>query len=366
MSSQSELLLPPTRPKPSRINRWRRNLQASWHDTRALISEFRRPLLAFLISVFVGGWIYGELTVIAGYDRIAFIDLPYIMMALMIFEAPSEVPPEWYLVFFWYLQPLVGVYILGQGAADFIRLFIDRSGRKNAWEVAVASTYSRHVVVIGIGHVGLRIIRTLVDMGFEVVAVSLDISDDVKSILDQWHVPLIMGDARLIQVLEDARVDRADACVVCTSSDHVNLEVTMRVRDLNDDIRVVTRMWDDRFAQQLRRFMNVDVLSASDLSAPAFAGAAVGIQVLQTLDIENERYGMIQLKVEPGSTMEGKTIGFLQEDENVDIVLHGRGSVRTVHPDEEALVQAQDLLVLFADYSQITEIVARNRPSITS
>lgn len=35
----------------------------------------------------------------------------------------------------------------------------------------MASTFKRHIIVVGIGHTGLRIARELTQMGFEVVAV---------------------------------------------------------------------------------------------------------------------------------------------------------------------------------------------------
>jgi Trk K+ transport system NAD-binding subunit len=71
---------------------------------------------------------------------------------------------------------------------------------------------------------------------------------------------------------------------------------------------------------------------------------------------------MIKLEVERGSFMEGQSIDFLQEDEDIDIVLHGEnGHEPVVHPDGEIIVQAGDTLVLFARHDKITEIVSRNQ-----
>ena len=109
--------------------------------------------------------------------------------------------------------------------------------------------------------------------------------------------------------------------VVATSDDHVNLEVTMRVRDMHPDVRLVTRMWDRRLAQQIERFFNVEVLSASDLAAPAFAGAAVGAEITQNLHIAGQEYSMIRLVVRRGSFLDGQTVAAIQESEGVDIVL---------------------------------------------
>ncbi|MCA9914644.1 MAG: TrkA family potassium uptake protein [Anaerolineae bacterium] len=356
---QSQLILPRGEP-PRRLLRY---VRASWHDTRALTREFRRPLLAIFLSIFVGGWIYGRLTVLAGYESIALVDLPYIMLALMIIENPLDyVPEQWYLIVFFYIQPAVGVYIIGQGAVDFIRLFFNRSERRSAWELAVARTYRNHVIVIGVGHVGLRVIRTLVLMGFEVVAVDNELDSESDIELRKLDVPVLAGDGRLSDTLMDAGIAFAQSVVVCTANDHINLELTMRARDLNPDVRIVSRMWDARFSDQLQRFLNVQVMSASDLAAPAFAGTAVGIEITQTLQVGNFEFSMIRLAVQKGSFMEGQTIDVLQEDEDIDIVLHGEnGHDPVVHPDGDIMVGAGDTLVLFARHDKITEIVARNQ-----
>ena len=80
-----------------------RTLRAAWRDTSALWREFRRPILAFLIAMFGGGWLYGELLVAAGYPR---VPLPRPALHDGRPDDPSRTrptsPPEPYLVAFWY------------------------------------------------------------------------------------------------------------------------------------------------------------------------------------------------------------------------------------------------------------------------
>ncbi|GAB5490421.1 MAG: hypothetical protein Phog2KO_06360 [Phototrophicaceae bacterium] len=353
-------------PKPTKeTRRYIRTIRAVWHDTRALMSEFRRPLLTIIVSIFIGGYVYGELHEYAGIEpTIALIDRPYTMIQLMILETPAEyarTPQQWYLILFWYLQPAIGIYIIGRGAVDFVRLFFNRSERRSAWELAVAQTYRNHVVLVGVGHVGLRITRTLAQMGFEIVVVDSSLDKSASDELEKLDIPAITDDGRSITTLQDAGIKHARAVIVCTSNDHMNLEITMRARDLNPDIRIVTRMWDSRFAEQLKRFLNVEVLSASDLAAPAFAGSAIGIEITQTLKVGGEDFSMIQLVVSKGSFMEGETIDVLQEDEDIDIVLHGKATEEpVVHPDGDIIVRMDDTLVLFARHDKIVDIVNRN------
>jgi voltage-gated potassium channel len=337
-------------------------LRALWRDTSALWSEFRRPIIVFLLAALGGGWLYGELLVQAGYPRLPYVDLPYLMLTMMVLETATEIPPEPYLIIFWYLMPATAIYVIGRGAVDFVRLFFNRGERRRAWEEAVASTYRNHVVVLGVGHVGLRVIRTLAQMGFEVVAINLTLAEDVDNELSLLGVPCIIGDGRLSKTLENAGVQYARALVICTSDDYLNLEVMLRAREFNPNARIVVRMWDSQFASQLHRYMGVEaVLSASDLSAPAFAGAAVGIEIAQTLRIHGVDYSMIRLIVERGSFMEGASVDGLQERYQMDIVLHERGGEVQVHPEGSIPVNAGDTVVIFAKHSQVVDIVSRNR-----
>lgn len=341
--------------------RWLRMVRALWRDSLALWREFRRPFLIFIIVVFGGGFLYGELSVLAGYPRVPYVKLPYMMIQLMILQTSSEPPPELYLIVFYYALPLIAAYIVGSGAADFVRLFFNRSERWNAWEAAVASTYRNHIIILGVGHVGLRVVRSLVDMGFEVVAIDHKMKPELDSEMASLHVPLIVGDGRLREVLEKAGLPTAQAFIACTASDQVNLEAIMRARELHNDIRIVARMWDNQFTNQLKHTMRVTVLSASDLAAPAFAGSAVGIEITQTLRIGGNDYSMIRLEVQSGSFLANQTIGKLQDDNDTDIVLHERDGAIQVQPDNQLLVRAGDKLVLFARHDRVITIVERNQ-----
>ncbi len=108
--------------------------------------------------------------------------------------------------------------------------------------------------------------------------------------------------------------------------------------------------------------MNVEaVLSATDLAAPVFASAALGIDITQTLDINGVDYSMIRLQVAPDSFLDGQTVGTLQDAEDMDIVLHSHQGQVTVHPAPETVVRAGDTVVIFAQHSKVTDVVARNQ-----
>ena len=319
----------------------------------------------FLLVSLAGGFVYGELWFLARGEYIALDVRPLMMLQLMILEAPSAPPAEWYLIIFWYLLPPIGVFIVGLGAADFMRLFFTRHERRDTWGEAVALSFRNHIIVFGAGHVGLRVIRELVEMDFDVVVIDNAPDPGVGDELTRMNVPLIVADGRLTQTLEKAQLRSADAFLACTGNDHINLEVIMKARDMNPDVRIVLRAWDTAFANQIERFMNVQsVLSSSDLSAPAFAGAAVGIEITQTLEVNGVEYSMVRLNVMPGSFLDGESVGTLQTDNDMDIVLFGRNTDAEVQPARDLVIQAGDTLVIFARHDNILSVIARNRTRV--
>ncbi len=364
---------PPEAPLPSKVksrlatprrrSRIRLLLRAILRHLLALLREFRGPLLGFVAATVLGGFIYGEIYQIVRGEHIALVDRPYIMLQLMLIEAPEDVPSELSLVAFWYLMPAVFILLVGLGAADFLDLFFNREEHRDRWGEALAMTFRNHAIVLGAGHVGLRVVRDLHDMGLEIAVIDLDPHVRAKETLERFSVPIVMGDGRTSTTLNNAGLDKAEVFIACTGDDRVNLEAVMKVRELRPGVRVVARVWDRGMGDRMEQFGMVDtVMSAADLSAPAFAGAALGIEITQTIQLKGEEYSTVRLTVESGSFLDGALVGPLESNEKMEVVLvgSGDGSV-TVDPGPEATIQAGDDIVIFAQHSRVLDAVTRNR-----
>ena len=225
----------------------------------------------------------------------------------------------------------------------------------------MALTYRNHVIVFGAGHVGQRVIRDVITMGLDVVAIDHAPSAHAERRLGEMGVPIIRGDGRLPETLEKARMAHAEAFVACTGDDQANMEAIMKVRHGHPNIRIVGRMWDRQFAEQLDKFLDVHaVLSSADLAAPVFAGAALGVESTQTLEIEGIAYSTMRLTVAEGSLLAGRTVGALQEDQDMDIVLVERGGDSTVQPPRDLQVGVGDGVVFFAQHDRVLEVFSLN------
>ena len=321
----------------------------------------------------VGGYAYGYLhnEVAEREPEIALIDRPYVILELMLVSPPAEyegTPSEWYLIIFWYVLPFIFVFIIGNGVVDFVRLFFAR----DSWRRIMISTYQKHIIVLGAGHVGLRVVKWLKErLKLNVVVIDNDPDPEALDVLEQLGVLIIRADARVPSTMTEANIEHASAFLACTGDDPVNLYAVMRARDMNRNIRIVMRVWDDQFANQIddliintqddKRGILKGVLSSSDIAAPVFAGMALGVEVTQSMTIGGVEYSTMRMIANKGSFLDGAMVGDIQARYDLDIVLLSqRGQKPEVEPDERRVIQAGDTLVMFAEHECLLDLAARN------
>lgn len=174
---------------------------------------------------------------------------------------------------------------------------------------------SGHVVLLGLGKVGARVLARLRELGIPVVCVESDPRARGIALARRLHVPVVVGDVTDEGVLEAARIHRAHALLAVTSSDTTNLEAALYARSVKPGVRVVMRLYDNEFATAVYRTLReahpaalTRSRSVSHLAAPAFAGAMMGRQVLGAIPVERRVLVFAVLEVAGHPQLEGRTI----------------------------------------------------------
>ena len=164
-----------------------------------------------------------------------------------------------------------------------------------------------HVVVAGLGAIGYRVALGIQARGVPVVVVESQDDGRFVSAARAAGIPVVIGDARHREVLEDVRLERARALVCATSDDLVNLSTALNGRALRPDLRVVVRLFDPEFALRVQRGFGIRFTrSVSQLAAPAFAAAATRTEVVATVPVGDRRVALFaRLRVPEGSALEG-------------------------------------------------------------
>ncbi len=133
-----------------------------------------------------------------------------------------------------------------------------------------------HVVVCGAGDVGIRVVECLRLTGAETVVVERDQNGRFNQRIHELGIPLIVDDATLEETLNRAAVRQASAIICATDNDMRNLEVALNARSLNPAIRIVVRVYDRDFADQMQRNFRIEAaLSSSAIASNTFAASAL-------------------------------------------------------------------------------------------
>lgn len=197
-----------------------------------------------------------------------------------------------------------------------------------------------HVVVIGMGNVGFRVIEELVALGVPVVAVDASSDGPFHSTV-RTQAPLIVGDARLDDTLLRAGLPKARAMVAATDDDSVNLGVGLAARRMTPKIRTVVRLFDPEFARKVERSLGVDAaLGSSRIAAPTFVAAALFSDVAKAFVVDDRLFVLLGRKA--GVEWAGRGPSALRSENGIHVLLRN-GKIAIESPlagEEEVLAGA--------------------------
>jgi Trk K+ transport system NAD-binding subunit len=140
-----------------------------------------------------------------------------------------------------------------------------------------------HVVVVGMGQVGLRLCRLLADCGIGVVAVDDREDGENVGLAREMGLPVVIGRGGDQSVLRRLSLHRARAVAAVTDDDLENLSIAMAARAVEPGMRVVLRVGDGRVANETRSLFRIGVvrdvhrIAAALLAAQATGSAATRV-----------------------------------------------------------------------------------------
>ena len=342
---------------PARYRQW----QAGWRDTLILLKEFRSPLIFFTIAVIGGGLLYATLADLVGEPVRSVTEAIYIVLTAAFLQPVGDFPTHLGLQLFHFVMPVVGLVILAQGLADFGGLLFNRRARSKEWEMAVASTMNRHIVLIGLGHLGYRVAQRLHEMGENVVVVEINLGTHTTAAARDMGIPVIQADARHPGALEAANIQAARTIILASQDDAMNLQIALRARSLNPGIQVVIRIFDEDFAHSLQEQFGFIALSATEMAAPVFAAAAAGADVTNPISIEGQQLSLARLTIPGSSNLADKTVGFVEDNYHLNIILLRHDHQSEMHPTDTRPLHAGDTLAVLGGPEQLSRLMQDNQ-----
>jgi len=182
--------------------------------------------------------------------------------------------PKWFKVFVSVVM-LVALVFEAFFTAGIVNRLIDRRltglfGRR-------AVPRRDHVVVVGMGQVGLRLCLLLRDCGVPVVAI--DDREDGENVgkAREAGLPVVIGRGGDPSLLRRMSLHHALALAAVTDDDLQNLSIGMSALSMHEDLRVVLRVGDGRLANETRSLFKIGIVrDVHRIAAGLIAAQATG------------------------------------------------------------------------------------------
>jgi voltage-gated potassium channel len=226
----------------------------------------------------------------------------------------------------------------------------------------LSSLCRNHFVVIGVGKVGYQVIKQLLEMRETVVAIEMASGSPLLGELFDKGVPVIQGNARMASVLEQGGVRKARSVIITTSDDLTNLDAALTARDLNATAKIVIRLFDETLATKVAGAFSMPTISTSQVAAPAFIAAATGRKIYQGFQLAGQYVHFTDLTICPTGRLVGLSVGVIQSDKTINIVMQQGSQGVNVNPDPQIMLEAGDTILVIAPMDALLTLEAMNQP----
>jgi voltage-gated potassium channel Kch len=132
-----------------------------------------------------------------------------------------------------------------------------------------------HVVVVGLGQVGMRLCLLLRACRIPLVAVESDENGESVGIAKELGLPVVIGRAADPSLMRRLSLPRARAVAAVTSDDLENISVAMTARGIHPDVRTVLRVGDGDVANETRSLLALGIIRDVHRLAAALIAAQI-------------------------------------------------------------------------------------------
>jgi len=134
-----------------------------------------------------------------------------------------------------------------------------------------------HVVVVGLGQIGLRLCEDLRRAGMSVVAIERHADSRFLAVARDLRVPVIIGDGTSRKILETVALRRAEALAAVASDDLQNISVAVAARAVAPQVRIVMRAGDHDAIAETQSLFSIGHVK----DVPGIAGEAIAAMLQQ-------------------------------------------------------------------------------------
>ena len=202
-------------------------------------------------------------------------------------------------------------YAVSTGTAFIIEGNLAKALERRRMQKAIAAL-GNHYVVCGAGSTGINVVRELIETGTPFVLVERE-ERRIEKCREAGCKLYVQGDATSDETLISAGIRTARGLATCLPDDKENLFVIVTARQLNPDLRIVTKNVEKSAAEKLRNAGATATVSPNIIGGLRLASELIRPAVVTFFDImlhdESANMRIAEVTVEAGSQIDGKTLG---------------------------------------------------------
>ena len=229
------------------------------------------------------------------------------------------------------------------------------------------------IIIVGAGLTGTELAKKLISEKHDVVIIDND-EDTVRHVSNKLDCMVIPGDGNSLESLEEAGISKADALIMLTKSDEINIITCSLVEALYPEVKKIARVRNYEYhvkakktekykalqaEKEVRPLYGIDYMVYPDKEAAmAIARAVEHGAVTDVLSFENSEYEIMRVEVEKGSRLDGQKVQDLRTFIDVPFLLvYLENKTEASLPMGSTVIQAEDYLGILSHKKHISQFL---------
>ena len=247
-----------------------KRLAWAWRDLRIVVNAVWPNLASFVAMLLLAA----TLLLASGmYPTITFNRLLTDAFYMAFLRRAEELGDGLLPTLFVFVLPVLMVVIIGEGALRVFTVYLRRGEHREEWDLLVAKTFSKHIIICGVGELGRAVVLQLMRYNPNAQVVLVDTRPNILSELGLSGPNLceVHADMTAQAALEAANCQEASLIILTSGNDAYNLEAGFKALRLNPNAQIWIRLYRSGLASLIGTKDNVHFFSPYERAAEALA-----------------------------------------------------------------------------------------------
>ncbi|ODS31402.1 MAG: potassium uptake system protein TrkA [Candidatus Scalindua rubra] len=225
------------------------------------------------------------------------------------------------------------------------------------------SNLKNHFIVCGLGNIGNVVVKELIQTKRDFVIVDTD-SEKLEKLSEAEDICYISGDATNDKTLISAGIQKAQGLITTLSEDKDNLFVTLTAKQLNPDLRIVSKGVEEHTIKKLKMAGADSVVMPNSIGGLRMVSELIRPAAVSFLDKmlrtqKGKTYRIEEITIPPKSQFIGKTLSqanLLKGTRVLIVAMKGEEEDFIYNPDDKSIITDGTVIVILGESMETKKV----------